>query len=166
MIASIFISMHKNTTSLTDVFKNDKDIASRKILYIVGIKSIDRKPLFGIGMNRIRQIPSMGYEKSHVHNHFLHTAAELGIPALVAYLAILIGTGYMCFEIWRKSNIGWMRMTALGLGGGQLAHFIFGMGDSIPLGAKVGIFFWFSIGLITAMYNYMLKNSKYSKAND
>ena len=75
----------------------------------------------------------------------------------MAYLAILIGAGFMCFDIWRKSNIGWMRMTALGLGCGQLAHLIFGMADSIPLGAKVGIFFWFSLALITAMYNYMLK---------
>ncbi|TET70287.1 MAG: hypothetical protein E3J56_08305 [Candidatus Aminicenantes bacterium] len=53
-----------------------------------------------------------------------------------------------------------MITAALGLGCGQMAHFIFGMADSIPLGAKVGIFFWFSLGLIAAMYNYMLKNSE------
>jgi len=29
---------------------------------------------------------------------------------------------------------------------------IWGMGDSIPLGAKPGIFFWASLALITAIY--------------
>ena len=81
------------------------------------------------------------------------------MPGLIAYLAILIGTAYMCFEILRKSNIGWMRISALGFGCGQFAHLIFGMTDSIPLGAKVGIFFWFSLGLITAIYNYVLNTN-------
>jgi len=31
------------------------------------------------------------------------------------------------------------------------------MGDSIPLGAKPGIFFWVSLGLIAAMYNHIKK---------
>jgi len=62
----------------------------------------------------------------------------------------------MCVQILRKSKTQWQRMTALGLGCGQLAHFIFGIADSIPLGAKVGIFFWFSLALISSIYNYVL----------
>jgi len=134
-------------------------ILSRMELWNLAVETIAKHPGFGVGMNRIRKIPQFGYEQAHVHNHLLHTAAELGIPGLLAYLAILIGAGFMCFDIWRKSNVGWMKMTALGLGCGQLAHFIFGMADSIPLGAKVGIFFWFSLALIAAMYNYMLKRN-------
>lgn len=155
LVAFIFMLSPAETKLIPHMFK--KDIAVREPFWLVGIDTISQHPIFGIGMNRIRQIPSVGYEKSHVHNHFIHTAAELGIPGLVAYLAILMGAGFMCLEIWRKSNVGWMRMTALGLGGGQLAHFIFGMGDSIPLGAKVGIFFWFSLALIAAMHNYTIK---------
>jgi len=125
----------------------------------LAIEKISSAPFLGIGMNQLRKHPLLHYERAHAHNHLLHTATELGIPGLVAYLALLICAGFMCFDIWRKSNIGWMRMTALGLGCGQLAHFIFGMADSIPLGAKVGIFFWFSLALIAAMYNYMLKKN-------
>ena len=133
------------------------DIAFREPWWLEGTNTIIQHPFFGIGMNQFRQIPAIGYEVAHAHNHPLHTAAELGIPGLIAYLAILIGVGFMCFEIWRKSNTGWMRIAVLGLGCGQLAHLIFGIGDSIPLGAKVGIFFWFSLGLITAMYNLTIK---------
>ena len=144
------------TSSVINALRNDMGI--RESLWIVGTKTISQHPWLGIGPNYVRQIPSVRYERSHVHNHFLHTAAELGIPSLIAYLAILIGMGYMCFVNWRKSNIGWMRIAALGLACGQLAHLIFGMGDSIPLGAKPGIFFWFSLSLITAIYNYVRNN--------
>lgn len=130
---------------------------SRIELWNTAIRTINEYPISGIGMNQIRQLPSVGYEKAHVHNHLLHVAAELGIPGLIAYLAILIGAGFMCIKIISESSTRWMRIIALGLGCGQLAHFIFGITDSIPLGAKVGIFFWFSLGLIAAMYNYMLK---------
>ena len=162
LVAFIFTLSPAKTKLIPHIFK--KDIAKRTIFWQVGIDTIGQKPFFGVGMNRIRQIPTVEYEKSHVHNHLLHTAAELGIPGLIAYLAILIGAGYMCIQIWHKSNIGWIKLTALGLGCGQLAHFIFGMADSIPLGAKVGIFFWFSLGLITAMHNYMLKSKLINQA--
>ena len=121
------------------------------------VEVIGEHPVFGIGMNQLRKDPLLHYTRAHAHNHLLHTGSELGIPGLVAYLAILMGAGFMCYEVWRKSNARWMRMVALGLGCGQLAHFIFGMADSIPLGAKVGIFFWFSLALIAAMYNFMSK---------
>ena len=60
----------------------------------------------------------------------------------------------MCVEVWRKGKDEFMRMSVLGLGAGQFAHVIFGLGDSIPLGAKVGFVFWVSLALITAIYNY------------
>lgn len=162
--AAMFLLNFDKATSTFDV--NKQKLLGREFKWIIGIKTVNQNPFFGIGMNRLRQLPSMGYTTAHAHNHFIHTGAELGIPGLIAYLAILIGAGYMCFEIWRKSKIGWMRIATLGLGCGQLAHFIFGMTDSIPLGAKVGIFFWFSLGLITAMYNYMLRRNEQIKTDD
>lgn len=131
-------------------------VEARYKLLDAGLKAIKEKPITGIGVNQLRMRPGFKYEYSHAHNHMLHTAAELGIPGLVAYLTILIGTGYMCFEIWRKAAVGWMKATAQGLGAGQLAHFVFGLGDSIPLGAKPGIFFWVSLALIAAMYNFTI----------
>jgi putative inorganic carbon (HCO3(-)) transporter len=125
-----------------------------------GLKAVGEKPVTGIGVNQLRMRPGFGYEHSHAHNQMLHTAAELGIPGLVAYLAILMAAWWMSWEVWRKATVGWMRVAAQGLAAGQLAHFIFGLGDSIPLGAKPGIFFWFSLALITAMYHYVRRERK------
>ena len=120
-----------------------------------GVKVIQRHPLLGIGMDRLRYDPGIGYESAHAHNQLIHTAAELGIPGVVAYLAILIGAGWMCLDVSRRAKAAWMRDAARGLGAGQLAFLIFGMGDAIPLGSKNGVFFWVSLALIAAMYNYV-----------
>jgi len=130
----------------------------RLVFWQTGIDAIQKHPWLGVGMNRIRLLPQFGYENAHVHNHFLNLAAELGLPALVAYLALLINTGYMCYIIIKKAMFPWMRVAAQGLAAGQLAHVLFGLGDSIPLGGKTGLLFWFSLALITALFNENQKN--------
>lgn len=142
--------------SIIDEIK--EDISLRTRWWIVGVQTVNDHPLWGIGLNCMRTLPEI--DSTHVHNHLLNTAAELGIPALVAYLAILIGSGYMCYQIWDKSNIKWMKLAAQGLACGQLAHFIFGIGDSISLGAKPGMIFWYSLGLITAIHSYTIKEAQ------
>jgi len=71
---------------------------------------------------------------------------------LIAYLAILLLMSYMCVQVWKKPAAAWMRVTALGLGWGQLAFIFFGLTDAVPPGAKVGILSWISLALISALY--------------
>jgi len=164
LVLVLFGARAKTKTAVLD--KLEYDFSSRFGFWKAGVNTIIQYPIWGIGMNQIRKNPAIGYHHSHAHNQFIHTAAELGIPGLIAYLAILIGTGYMVFQIWRKSEIVWMKKAALGLGGGQLAHLIFGLGDSIPLGAKVGIFFWISLAFITGVYNYTIKQELLEKKTE
>lgn len=125
-------------------------------LWAIAAHQIEKNPMTGLGLNHYRMLPEVGYDMAHAHNQLLHTAAELGMPALIAYLAILIGAGYMCVMVWIKAKDGWKKMTALGLGAGLLAHFIWGMGDALALGAKTGVVFWMSLALIAALYNIEL----------
>jgi len=116
-------------------------------------------PLTGIGLNHFRYLPEVKYDVSHAHNKLIHMAVELGIPAAAAYLALLILTGYMVATLWKKSKVKWLRASVLGLGCGQLAHAIYEITDVIPLGAKVGIFFWLSLALIAAIYNFVTREN-------
>jgi putative inorganic carbon (HCO3(-)) transporter len=115
-------------------------------------------PIFGIGVDQLRRTTKFTYDMSHGHNQFLHTAAELGIPGLIAYLAILIGIFRMAAEVQESSLPEWMRLTSRGLGTGLFAFTLFGMVDAIPLGAKPGIFFWISLAMITSIYLYGRNN--------
>jgi len=114
--------------------------------------------LWGVGLNNFRLQHEIRYFWSSAHNQFLHVAVEMGIPALVAYLALLIIAAYMCLYVRKHSKTGWLRATATGLGWGQLAFLFFGITDAIPLGAKVGVFFWLSLALIAAIYKYVNNN--------
>jgi len=125
-------------------------------LWAIALDQIAQNPMTGMGLNYFRLLSDFKTDMSHTHNLLLHTATELGIPALIALLAILIGAGYMCVMVWIKSKDGWKKLTVLGLGAGLLAHFIWSMGDAVALGAKAGALFWISLALITALYNHEL----------
>jgi O-antigen ligase len=122
----------------------------------ITIPVIRENPLWGVGLNNFRTVPEVRFFWSSTHNQLLHVATELGIPALIAYLSLLIIAGFMCIEIFKKSPILWLRCAALGLGWGQLAFLFFGLTDAIPPGAKVGIFFWLSLTLITAIFRFIM----------
>lgn len=128
-------------------------------LWNITLPVISDNPLFGVGLNNFRKVEEVRYFWSSAHNQFLHVAVELGIPALIGYLAMLILLGFMCAGIWRTSANPWFRSAALGLGWGHLAFIFFGLTDAIPLGAKVGIFFWLSIALIASIYNHVTKKN-------
>jgi putative inorganic carbon (HCO3(-)) transporter len=43
-----------------------------------------------------------------------------------------------------------------GLGAGLIAHFVFSMTDAIPLGAKAGVLFWVTLGLVVSLHRVAL----------
>jgi putative inorganic carbon (HCO3(-)) transporter len=121
--------------------------------------AIQDAPLTGMGMNVFRkaiyliypmfQLPA-SYDVAHAHNELLQAALDLGIPGLVGFLAIYVGTVGMLARTMQAG--GTMRLLALGLLGGLLAHFIFGMTDAVALGAKPGFLFWWLLGMVYGLY--------------
>ncbi len=151
-LIGLFLLAGSKKLPYTDLESRNKLIGRVLTFWVPAVDEIKQHPVFGMGMNQARTIPQVGDKQGHLHNLFLHTAAELGIPALIAYMAILFGVMAMCRKVWRTAEDDWMRNTALGLGCGQLALVVFGILDVIPLGAKVGIFFWISLALIASLY--------------
>jgi putative inorganic carbon (HCO3(-)) transporter len=127
-------------------------------LWNVVLPMIHENPLMGIGLNEFRYHYEVKRELSHPHNKLLLLAVELGLPGLIAYLALLGCMGVAAARVWKKPGNDWLSLAVLGLGCGQLAHFIFEMTDAVPLGAKVNIFFWLSLALVMAIYNYTYQN--------
>ncbi|MCP5106857.1 MAG: O-antigen ligase family protein [bacterium] len=118
---------------------------------------IHAHPLVGAGLNEFRYHPEVKYRYSHPHNKLLLLAVELGLPGVIAYLALLACMAFAVTAVWRKNGDTFLSWAALGLGCGQLAHFIFEMTDAVPFGAKVNVFSWLSLALIAAIYNFTLK---------
>jgi putative inorganic carbon (HCO3(-)) transporter len=117
-------------------------------------------PLAGMGMNMFRTRMPVLYpvfvyphdaDVVHAHNNLLQAAVDLGIPGLVAYVAIWIGAMTVLVRVYRRGAEAIHRTIALGLLTGLAAHFAFGMVDAIPLGAKVGVLFWVTLALAVGL---------------
>lgn len=124
------------------------------------MKSIRENPIFGVGLDQLRITPPFKYEDAHAHDQYIHTAAEIGIPGLIAYMAILISAAWMTTEVGRSRAPDWMIQSMRGLAWGQAGFAIFGLADAIPLGAKPGIFFWMSLAIMTSIYLWVKRQEK------
>ena len=87
---------------------------------------------------------------AHAHNELLQAALDLGLPGLVGFLALYVAAVAMLVRTMQAG--GAVRLLALGLLGGLLAHFIFGMTDAVALGAKPGFLFWWLLGMVYGLY--------------
>ena len=106
----------------------------------------------------------------HAHDEHRQTALDLGIPGLVAFLVVYVVTFARLVQTWliagrrtvvsvagqgNSSSIGahvLTRSLALGLGGGLLAHMMFGLTDASALGSKPGILLWMLLGVVTSLF--------------
>ena len=123
-------------------------------------------PFTGMGLNTFRTVVHLlyplfiippGLDIAHAHNEFLQAALDLGLPGLVAFLALYLTTFWMLRELWESpATMGieralW-RTIILGLTGGLLAHAVFGLTDAIAFGARPGVLFWMLLALITGLF--------------
>jgi len=80
---------------------------------------------------------------AHAHNIFLQTATDLGLPGLIAYLALL---GIAAAVAWRiDAQQGLPLLAAL------IALHIYSLTDALALGSKPGIILWTALGLLAAL---------------
>lgn len=149
-------------------------------------------PFTGMGMNTFRQVVHVLYplflispdvDIAHAHNEFLQAGLDLGIPGMIAFVALYVVSFWMLRRVGRSARAFalcfkplsvrlWIpgqgacdgfrahgthlclsfRALALGLGGGLLAHLVYGLTDAVALGARPGVIFWMLLGLITALH--------------
>ena len=110
----------------------------------------------GMGMNTFRVAVEMLYplfstsparDIASAHNLILQAALDLGVPGLITYVGLWSALGRLLYLIWSQTSLTLVRRLVIGLGCGLLASLLFQMVDAIPIGAKVGIFFWIILGI-------------------
>jgi putative inorganic carbon (hco3(-)) transporter len=159
------LGVEKSSASLISM-QGRVEIWSRAIMLIREV------PLTGLGLNVFRYaiflvFPpySIGpeFNLGHAHNEMLQTALDLGIPGLIAFVTL---SGIAFFLLLRSfyhpshpgKNQVIEQFLVLGLAGGLAAHFLYGLLDTVALGAKPGFLFWMLLGL-TAGYAGCRKTS-------
>jgi O-antigen ligase len=94
----------ERAASITDL--RDRSNYDRLCMLQAGSTMVAERPLFGMGPEMVeRRYPiyrpsgAPRYEVPHLHNNFVQLAAERGLPALAAYLALLAGSAAVA---WRR----------------------------------------------------------------
>jgi putative inorganic carbon (HCO3(-)) transporter len=126
---------------------------------IYGIRDF---PFTGMGVDMFRRIVPILYplfivradvDIDHAHNQFLQAALDIGIPGLIAYVGVWLGSVYMLWTIWGKTSSIWLRSLTIGFGATLIGYFVFSLTDTIALGGRPGFIFWLLLGLIAGMHN-------------
>jgi len=127
---------------------------SRLEIWSKAIDWIQDFPVMGIGMNSFRKVVDFPYywDIASAHNHILQAALDLGVGGMVVYVAIWAAVTRLLWMVGRWSGDPLKRLVAMGLGAGLLAQLVYQTTDAIPLGAKVGIFWWITLGLVVSMF--------------
>ncbi len=132
----------------------------------------------GMGMNTFRYLVHQLYPLSpvipnitpkdlgHAHNEILQSALDLGIPGMIAFLALNLSAIWMSVTTILKLQKSSRRtlnnqtilmrefyqIVSIGLLAGFIGHFIYAITDAISLGAKPGFVFWILLSLVTSIY--------------
>lgn len=148
-------------------------LATRSEIWAWALRGIEAVPFTGLGMNVFRRAMGIvsgsgevprGTDLAHAHNHLLQAALDVGVPGLVAYLAVWLVTATLLIAVYRHASSRTERTLAGGFGAGLAAHFVFGVTDAIPLGAKVGVLFWITLALCVGLHKLALPAVRHGEA--
>ncbi len=130
-------------------------------LWSRAIYAVQDFPFTGMGMGTFRRVMPVLYpmfsvapdfDVGHAHNHLLNATLDLGLPGLIAYLALWLGSAAMILRTLAMTDDTGIRAATLGLSGGMVAHFVYGLTDTNALGSKPGLLLWLTFGLVFCLY--------------
>ena len=120
-------------------------------------------PWTGIGLGNFPRVQPLHYpfaiaiqeSVTHAHNLYLQVGLDLGLPGLVAYLAVLLSGLALAWQAWRRlrrPDMGWLGALATGLLGSQIALLSFGLLDLGGWANKLAFLPWWTLGLTVALH--------------
>lgn len=136
-------------------------LSSRLEIWSRALVAIGDFPLTGVSVNGFRAVLQVLYptfqvpqtlDLGHAHNHILQAALDLGLPGMVGYLALWIVSAGMLARTLRRLTRAHMEdhptfALTVGLAGSLTAGWVFGLLDTIALGARPGFIWWLLIAL-------------------
>lgn len=136
-------------------------LASRLEVWQRGVMMVQDFPFTGIGIGTYNNVAHALYPffiaapdeiVAHAHNNLLEVAVDVGIPGLVAYVALLTGFVVCAVRAYRAATDAGVRALIAGLGFGMLAHQVFGLTDAFILGTKPGVLMWIYFALAAVAF--------------
>lgn len=149
--------------SLLDLFSADGSLGGwgdRIAVWTQSLSALHEFVLTGIGIGTFTTTIPLLYPLSfsiegypHAHNLFLQIALDLGLPGLIAYLALLINLVVMLIVTLRRAPRHTMIHTlAIGAAGSLIGMLTHGLLDAVTWGTKLSFLPWILFALITQLF--------------
>ena len=141
----------------------DVSTAERFYRWVAGVRMVGDRPLTGFGPSsfyssyRTYTIPayktwvSNNPERSTVHNYFLLTAAEQGLPGLIIFLLLFGGILFYAERIYHRSSDRWMKQVAAGIGVVAVMLGVVNFWSDLIETDKIGSLFFLIIALLVLL---------------
>lgn len=149
---------------------NTKDTStnSRFGLFSAGWRVLCDYPLTGAGLGEdaVRAVvrPNGYYsghdEFIHAHNMVLQMGAEMGLPGILSYVGLILGTMRESAQAVRCTECRLAKHIAIGGGAAMAGSFIYGLADYLWTYPRVMFIFWFVFGLALSAIRLCRQSSK------
>ncbi|MDY6878138.1 MAG: O-antigen ligase family protein [Chloroflexota bacterium] len=127
------------------------------------IYAIQDFPFTGVGLGTFERVVAVLYPLflhpegtvPHAHNLYLQVAVDLGLPGLVAYLALLglsFATAFSAYRVFRRGGQGALAMLCAGCVAGLTGMCIHGLVDAVTWGTKLALVPWAVMGLVVGLH--------------
>jgi putative inorganic carbon (HCO3(-)) transporter len=147
----------------------EETIGRRVEIWSRALYGLEDFPFTGMGVGTFRRVVPVLYplflvgpesDIAHAHNHLLQTGLDLGLPGLIAYVALWLLAGAMLWRSWHLRQDSWQGALVIGFAGVLIGYFVYGMSDTVALGAKPGFIFWLLLGLIAGMHHWLSQSRR------
>ena len=141
-------------------------LAGRQEVWSRALYMLEDFPFTGIGLGTFDLVQPLLYPfflsvgpAHHAHNLFLQVAVDLGLPGLIAYLALLLGAAFATWHSLTRAPLSPREqrpgegLLALGLLASQAVLVLQGLLDVATWGTKLSFLPWFVLGLSLALAN-------------
>jgi len=154
--------------------RDERTTSQRFDIWESALNMVQDYPLTGVGMARFRYTPvrndypvsnfdfpanpnQVDFQRRvipHAHNEFVQIATDLGLPGLLIFVIWNILAAYMVIICWIKGTET-VKLLALSAGAAVAAHFVYGMGDAIPIWDRFSFVYWMLLGVIVVAYRQL-----------
>ena len=145
--------------------------AFRQRVWRVALRMLADFPFTGIGMGTFNELASLLYvfletRNPGAHSVYLQVGVDLGVPGLIAYLAVLMLTLWMAVTATRAfDRQGQIELRAVTVGAlsGITALMVHGLMDNAVWNTRAAFFPWLVIGLIAALFGVVAREDAGSR---
>jgi putative inorganic carbon (HCO3(-)) transporter len=148
------------TLALVDRSADPSTLAFRVNVWRVALWMMADFPFTGVGMGTFNDVATLLYpfyetQNPGTHNVYLQAGVDLGLPGLIAYLALL---GLVLWMAWRAvrrfKETGQLVLRGVAIGGlsGMIALLAHGLVDNTMWNTRAAFLPWLVVGMLVALY--------------